>query len=145
LRLSQQTTNRKYCTKPMAKKDTAPTANTSTPPAAADTSAKAAGKPGRPAGQSTKDGDVFKSNTPQPEVKMAPQALAIAKLVEASGNAGITRKELVEKMDGVVVTRQPQGRILSYYQKALVEAGFFSITAEAPAPVKNEAAAAATA
>jgi hypothetical protein len=71
---------------------------------------------------------------------MAPQALQIAKIVEASGTTGISRKELVAQMDGVVITRQPQGRILSYYQKALTEAGFFTITAEVVEPVKNEAA-----
>jgi hypothetical protein len=124
----------------MAKKDTAPTPVTSSPPSAPDNGAKAAGKPGRPAGQSTKDGDVFKANVPQPETKMAPQALQIAKIVEASGTTGISRKELVAQMDGVVITRQPQGRILSYYQKALTEAGFFTITAEVVEPVKNEAA-----
>lgn len=127
--------------KTMAKKDTAPSNITNIPPSAPDNGGqKAAGKPGRPAGQSTKDGDVFKANVPQPETKMAPQALQIAVLVAAAGTKGITRKELVDQMDGVVVTRQPQGRILSYYQKALVENGFFTIAAEVVEPKKNEAA-----
>lgn len=138
--ITRLSTNNKQ-TKTMAKKDTTPTDIAATPPTTPDVgAAKAAGKPGRPAGQSTKDGDVFKSNLPQPQVKMAPQALAIAKLVEAADTKGITRKELVSQMEGVVVTRQPQGRILSYYQKALTEAGFFTITPEAPVVEKNEAA-----
>lgn len=138
--LSVPTQNNKL-TKTMAKKDTTPTPVTATPPSTPDTGVqKAAGKPGRPAGQSTKDGDVFKANVPQPDTKMAPQALQIAKIVEAAGTKGISRKELVAQMDGVVVTRQPQGRILSYYQKALTEAGFFTISAEVVAPAKNEAA-----
>ena len=126
----------------MANKVTAPEANKATPPTKADapTEKKAAGKPGRPPGFSTKDGDRFTANIPQPDTKVAPQAATIAKIVETAGNKGITRKELTEKMEGVVITRQPQGRILSYYQKALTEAGFFTIVAEAPEPVKNEAA-----
>lgn len=116
----------------MAKKDTTPTANTATPPTEADQSAKAPKTPGRPKGFSTKDGDLFKSNLPQPEVKVAPQAAAIAKIVEAAGTKGITRKDLVAQMDGIVTTRQPMARILSYYQKLLVESGFFTVT-DAPA------------
>jgi hypothetical protein len=44
-------------------------------------------------------------------------------ILKAAGAKGLTRAELVQKMDGVVVTRQPLGRILSYYQKDLHEAG----------------------
>jgi len=125
----------------MAKKQIVPENNAATPPTTPDEgAAKApAKKVGRPAGFSTKDNDVFKSELPQPDVKMAPQALQIAKIVEASGNKGITRGELVKQMDGIVTTRQPQGRILSYYQKALVEAKFFTITEGAPAVAAPEA------
>ena len=119
----------------MAKKDTTPTNVTAAPPTTPDAGATAkAAKPiGRPKGFSTKDGDLFKSNTPQPTVKVAPQAAAIAKIVEAAGTKGISRKDLVAQMEGIVVTRQPQGRILSYYQKLLIENGFFTVTDEAPA------------
>lgn len=133
----------------MAKKDTTATPPSAKPPTEGDTTqgAKPAGKPGRPAGKpgrpagfSTKDGDRFKANLPLPETKMAPQALAIAKIVEAAGTEGITRSDLVRQMEGVVVTRQPQGRILSYYQKALLDSGFFTLTPQPVEPVKNEAA-----
>jgi hypothetical protein len=116
----------------MAKKNTAPEASTNTPPTEADTTAKAAKAPGRPKGFSTKDGDMFKSNLPQPDVKVAPQAKAIAVIVEAAGTKGITRKDLVANMEGIVQSRQPLGRIVSYYQKLLVDSGFFTVT-EAPA------------
>jgi hypothetical protein len=65
-------------------------------------------------------------------VKVAPQAKAIAVIVEAAGTKGITRKDLVANMEGIVQSRQPLGRILSYYQKLLVDSGFFTVT-EAPA------------
>jgi len=57
--------------------------------------------------------------------KVAPQLQAIANTLEAVGEAGCTRKELVEKLSvpGVLTTKQPVGRILSYYQKDLVNFG----------------------
>jgi hypothetical protein len=55
--------------------------------------------------------------------KLPPQAQQIANVIEAAGVAGIRRAELVKNLVGVLVTRQPEGRILSYYQKLLVETG----------------------
>lgn len=131
----------------MAKKASAPDTN-ATPPTGADNTATAEKpdapkKVGRPKGFSTKDGDIFKAVDPQPTERVAPQALAIANLVVAAGKNGTTRKQLIEDMEGVVQTRQPQGRILSYYQKLLTEKGFVTIT-DAPAetaakPAETEA------
>ena len=113
----------------MAKKNTAPEPNTATPPTEADAPKKS---PGRPKGFSTKDNDLFKAELPQPETKVAPHAAAIAKIVEAAGTAGISRKDLVSQMEGIVITKQPLARILSYYQKLLIENGFFTVTEQAP-------------
>lgn len=128
----------------MAKKDTTAGTNVATPPTTPDTgkapSEKPAKSPGRPKGFSTKDGDVFKTVTPQPtDKKIAPQAQNIANLVAAAGTKGISRKELVEKMKGVVVTRQPESRILSYYQKLLVENGFVTVDSAPAASETKEA------
>lgn len=61
--------------------------------------------------------------------KFAPQAQEIVNILEVAGEAGLTRAELVKKMEGVVKTRQPLGRILSYYQKDLVNSGAVAIVA----------------
>lgn len=107
-------------------KNATPTPVNATPPTTPDAGTTAKGKGGRPAGFSTKGSDIFKGVDPQPTGKIAPQAQQIANLVVAAGKNGITRDDLIKKMDGVVVTRQPQGRILSYYQKALIEGGFIT-------------------
>lgn len=62
--------------------------------------------------------------------RLAPQLLAIANVLEAVGEEGISRKDLVEKLSapGVLTTRQPVGRILSYYQKDLVNFGLATRT-----------------
>lgn len=114
----------------MATKDKTPAAPTATPPSAPDNGGGKTKSVGRPKGTSTKDNDVFKAVDPQPkEKKIAPQAQNIANLVVAAGTKGLTRAELVKNMDGVVQTRQPQSRILSYYQKLLVDEGFVTVTA----------------
>lgn len=61
--------------------------------------------------------------------KGAPQMKAIVTILEAAGTAGLTRAELVKKMEGVVTTRQPLGRILSYYVPEMKEHGYISMTA----------------
>lgn len=102
----------------------APAAAPTTPktPAATDTP-KAFGKP-------PGDKDVFKRIlgtdgkgvppiTNGIAVKLAPQAMVILNLIEAHPN-GISRKDLLDKLPAAgLVTRQPVGRILSYYQKAI--------------------------
>lgn len=65
--------------------------------------------------------------------KLAPQAQVIVNAIQAAGKGGITRSQLVENLNGILTTRQPIGRIVSYYQKALVETGYVAMTASAPA------------
>jgi hypothetical protein len=60
--------------------------------------------------------------------KGAPQAKMIVEILKGAGKKGLTRKELCEAMVGKVVTRQPQSRILGYYQKDLVASGAISLT-----------------
>src|SRR5438105_871333 len=67
--------------------------------------------------------------------KGAPQAKEIVKILQEAGTKGITRKELIAKMEGRVITRQPQSRILSYYQPDLVSAGAITVDKAAPTPV----------
>ena len=59
--------------------------------------------------------------------KFAPQALLIVKHVKAHNT--ITRDRLCEELskDPEFKTKQPVGRIVSYYQKDLVNAGLFTI------------------
>ena len=59
--------------------------------------------------------------------KFAPQALLIVKHVKAHNS--ITREQLCEELskDPEFKTKQPVGRIVSYYQKDLVNAGLFTI------------------
>lgn len=59
--------------------------------------------------------------------KFAPQALLIVKHIKAHNT--ITRDQLCEELskDPEFKTKQPVGRIVSYYQKDLVNAGLFTI------------------
>jgi hypothetical protein len=57
----------------------------------------------------------------EPVKKIAPQARVIINAIEAAGQGGITRADLVANLKGVLQTRQPEGRILSYYQKLITE------------------------
>ena len=59
--------------------------------------------------------------------KFPPQALLIVKHVKAHNT--ITRDRLCEELskDPEFKTKQPVGRIVSYYQKDLVNAGLFTI------------------
>lgn len=71
--------------------------------------------------------------------RVAPQLQAIANALEAAGEAGTTRKDLIAVLEasGTLKTRQPTGRIVSYYQKDLVNFGLATRTAEqiaAPTP-----------
>lgn len=71
--------------------------------------------------------------------KLAPQAQVIVNTLKAAGKAGMTRKELCDALPAAgLQTKQPVGRILSYYQKAIVECGAVTIEAgkpdAAPAP-----------
>lgn len=66
--------------------------------------------------------------------KGAPQAKGIVNILKAAGPKGMTRTELTAAMKGVITTRQPEGRILSYYQKDLMEAGAITIVQATSAP-----------
>lgn len=89
--------------------------------------------------EATASNDIFtyRGELAENAKKLAPQAQGIVNIVEAAGKKGLTRAALVEQMSGVVTTRQPLGRILSYYQKALIENGYFTLT-EAAKPEENE-------
>lgn len=65
----------------------------------------------------------------EPTKKIAPQAQVIVKVIQAAGEQGLSREGLVENLKGVLQTRQPEGRILSYYQKLIVEVGAVKIVA----------------
>jgi hypothetical protein len=59
--------------------------------------------------------------------KLAPQLQVIVNTLEAAGKEGMTREELVKALDGVITTRQPVGRIVSYYQKDMKGYGLVQI------------------
>jgi hypothetical protein len=74
--------------------------------------------------------------------KLAPQAQLIVDVIEAAGAGGITREGLNEKLvPAGLKTRQSVGRIVTYYQKSLVEAGTITI-AKGNAPTAGAPAAA---
>jgi len=57
------------------------------------------------------------------ETKFAPQCQGIINIVKEAGKGGISRVKLLEAMKEIITTRQPIERILTYYQKSLVESG----------------------
>lgn len=69
---------------------------------------------------------------PTKEDKVAPQAQVILDVIEASGKDGILREELVAALDGVLVTRQPINRIVTYYQKPLEDKGLIQVDKATP-------------
>lgn len=74
----------------------------------------------------------------EPNCKVAPQAQGIVNVLKEQGKKGCTRKELVVALEGRIETRQPVGRILSYYQKKLIEAEAISLE-KASEPVVEQA------
>lgn len=107
---------------------------TATPPAADAAAAKAA-KEARESKDvfvrvfTKKDGkDVAADSNGK---KLPPQAQGIANILEAAGEKGLSRADLVTKMKGVIQTKQPEGRILSYYQKMLQDRGMVKMQAAA--------------
>lgn len=71
--------------------------------------------------------DVFKPlKAIATDTKMAPQAKVIVNII-GTYPGGITRDDLVKALEGKIVTRQPIGRIVTYYQKTLADEGFISI------------------
>lgn len=71
-------------------------------------------------------GDVFVFIR-KPEKPVAPQAQTIIAAIESHGEAGVSRPELVKELGVVLTTRQPAERILTYYQKTLVDGGAIKI------------------
>ena len=88
---------------------------------------------GMPLTQKNAKGETVPCNTPQVKV--------IANLLEAAGEAGLSRKELVAKLpEAGLVTRQPVGRIVSYYQKPMIDNGAIVVVKAPTAPVAPAAA-----
>ncbi len=111
----------------MAKKETTKA------PAAAAASANADARAKLPDATETKaaapktiDTFFFKKAVAEGE-KLAPQARVIVNVLSTSGEKGMSRDDLVSALKGKLVTRQPEGRILTYYQKTLVERGYLVI------------------
>lgn len=73
--------------------------------------------------------DRFVSTGAEPTKRIPPQALGIVNIIKAAGKDGISREELVKQMTGVIQTRQPVGRILTYYQKLIQEVGAVKVQA----------------
>lgn len=97
--------------------------------AAAGAAPAAAAPAAAPAKPKTVDTFTFIKNVPEGG-KLAPQARVIVNVLQEK--TSLTRDALNVALEGKLQTRQPIGRIVTYYQKTLVEAGYISIT-EAPA------------
>ncbi len=114
--------------KKATKMETTP-ATTPTTGATAPVADKAAEKAAREARMS---GDKFVRNFDtngkgvEPKKKLAPQAQVIVNAIEAAGKDGVKRSELIATLgngvDGILKTRQPAGRILTYYTKLITQA-----------------------
>lgn len=90
--------------------------------------AKAAKKKTAAPGNRTANGDVFKfKESPEGAKKLAPQAQGIVDTIKAAGDKGVTRKKLCEALTSVITTRQPIERILTYYQKPLLNEGWITV------------------
>lgn len=115
----------------MPKKATVPSESAPTEAAkpASDKSAQMAAARAAKTENAGKDVFVFLSHKPNDENKVAPQVTVILNVMEKAGKAGITRKDLVAGLEGVIATRQPISRIVSFYQKSLVERGLAEIRA----------------
>jgi len=104
-------------------------------PSGADVLVRVMGYGGKGAPLTTKNakGEIVPLNTPQVKV--------IANLLEASPNNRLTRKELIAQLPAAgLVTRQPVGRIVSYYQKPMVDNGIITVEKVAEAPITAPAA-----
>jgi hypothetical protein len=116
--MAEKTTKKAPAAAAAAATTTAPAGNTAAAPA----------KPAVP-----KTIDTFKFVKPVAEgEKLAPQARVIVNVLSEHKN-GLTREDLNKSLDGKLQTRQPIGRIVTYYQKLLVERGYITIDAVAVA------------
>jgi len=96
---------------------------------ATNTSKQDAMKKARDARESAAKDDrfVYVGKVAEGTKTLAPQAQTIVNAIQATGKGGITRSDLVKSLDGVITTRQPIGRIVSYYQKLITETGHVEI------------------
>lgn len=130
--------------KVMAKKETrTPTSPVEDPKPKAATDKMAAVRAARQSASGDSDNDMFVATGLKIESavkKLAPQAQIIVNTI-ASQPDGITRKELYAKLavPGVIKSVQPIGRLVTYYQKPLIEAGHITLT-KAAAPAAAPAA-----
>lgn len=76
------------------------------------------------------------------EGKLAAQAAIILSHIEAAGEKGISKNDLVDALskDEKFVTRQPVERVLTYYQRPLIEAGLVVSTKTEQAAAEPAAA-----
>lgn len=58
---------------------------------------------------------------------LVPQAAEIVKIISESGGQ-IQKKDLVTALGTRIQSKQPAGRILSFYKGALIKGGFISVT-----------------
>ena len=59
---------------------------------------------------------------------VSPQAFAILECLKAAGGKNVPKSDLLGCMEKKVETRQPIGRILSFYQKSLINEGYISVS-----------------
>lgn len=121
----------------MGKKTIKPAAAPATPPPASNdptTPAVAAPAVGAMAAERARVAQGDRFTFVADLAKGAPQAKGIVNILKAAGPKGMTRTELTAAMKGVITTRQPEGRILSYYQKDLMAAGAITIIQATAAP-----------
>lgn len=126
-------------------------ASKSTKKASAPTSAPESVKPAvtatkTAAAKVAKIDKLFFLNAVKEGDKLAPQARVIVNVLAENDTSGtgVTRDDLVTALVGKLNTRQPEARILTYYQKTLVEAGYIkveTVETEVAAEATTEAAA----
>lgn len=107
----------------MAKKETAKAEGVVTPEAAPEKKAPPTPKPA-----AKPDIFTFVKQVGKDE-KLAPQARVIVNTLEQMKSTD--RESFVKALMGKLQTRQPEGRILTYYQKLLVERGYITIAEQA--------------
>lgn len=110
--------------KKTTKAPAAAAAAASTTPPAANTAGTAAA-PAKVAAPKTIDTFKFVKAV-DATAKLAPQARVIVNVLSEHKD-GLTREDLCKALDGKLVTRQPIGRIVTYYQKLLTEQGYVTI------------------
>lgn len=76
---------------------------------------------------------------PSEKEKVGGQAGLILQKVKDCGEAGINRRALINGLDEkTLATRQPVERVVSFYQKKLMDMGIISVTKEDGEPAAAE-------